>query len=84
MTAWCTAVAPRNANAPNPVHTSAYPPSRAAIAVRRRGPFADTAANSATSGRLDGSIIAAIMTCQASRNTASATTIGNRPSICAC
>ena len=52
--------------------------------MRGRGPFADTAANSAISGRLDGSIIAAIMTCQASKNTASATTIGNRLSSCAC
>jgi hypothetical protein len=47
--------------------------------LARAGAREDVAANSRTSGRLDGSIIAAIITCHASRN-ASVATAGGGPS----
>src|SRR5918992_4920753 len=67
-TSACNPASPRKATSPNADHTSAYAPRNAASDARRSGARADATENMRTSGRLDGTIIAAIITCQASRN----------------
>ena len=56
-------MSPTNAVMPNAVHTVAYPARSAESAPCARG-AADAWANSRMTGRLEGSIIAAIITCQ--------------------
>jgi hypothetical protein len=79
FTTACRPVSAPKASNPNVLHTSAYPPRNAAIDSRRWGTRAEARAYSCTSGRLDGSIIATIISCQASRNASAATAGGGPP-----
>src|SRR6185295_18446990 len=63
--AWMLA-SKQKAASPKALHITAYPPMKAAIDRPRRGARSVAREYRRTSGRLDGSIIAAIITCQAS------------------
>ena len=77
----CRATSAANAAAPHAAHTTAYPPRNAA--TTRFAPSWRRAAwvNSRTIGRLDGSIIAATITCHASRNATALTQNGGRSTV---
>src|SRR6185295_19477593 len=73
--AWMLA-SKQKAASPNALHIRAYPPMNAAIERPRRGTRSVARPYSLISGRLEGSIIAAIITCQASSAISAATTNG--------
>ena len=55
------------ASAPKPPHTARYPPRKAPCTSPRCGCLAEAVLNNRTIGRLDGSIMAMTITCQAAR-----------------
>ena len=67
LTSACRPASPAKASAPKADQTSAYALRNAANTRRRSGSAAVAVANMPTSGKLDGSIIAAIISCQAAR-----------------
>ena len=65
--------------APKTVHTTAYPPMKAASTAPGRSWFADVTLNSLTMGSVEGSIMAATITCHATRKSRRATRNGRFP-----
>ena len=76
---------PARAATPKTVHTTTYPSRNEALATVGRGWDATARVKRTISGRLDGSIIATIISCQATRNSPRAAHSGRPPSArCPC
>jgi len=74
----------KKAAAPNTLHTATYPPRNAAIARPGRSCPRAAAAKSRISGRLEGSIIAASIACQATMKSSAAAQRGLPFPACPC